>query len=333
MSVARKIAAKNSDRVWLRSAFISAATARRRTRPTGRPRSSAGRARRRHASVLHLAVVGLVARLVLLRGAADRGEPPAVLSLLEELRLSVGELDHGVQRVHLNPGDRAGLEPYPGDRLAALALLLLLELRAGLRGQLRARTLAVVRLGSRREALGHRAHLGDVGAATAPPAPASDAEKDDRHDATRTQHPHGTSELSSLGLVGGGLAALAAGGLLLLARAALAAAALARRARARLLAAPARRTLRVGDRSRPALAHALLAQALVLLVVLHAGTVIFRHASRVPRRRDHYDALVRHLTVSGSIGQGRTWVWRASRGYARRATDLSSRSSAVSSRP
>src|SRR5688500_8653409 len=86
----------------------------------------------------------------------------------------------------------------------------------------------------------------------------------------------------ALRLARGGLAALAAGGLLLLGRAALAAVALARGARARLLAAAARGALGVRDRRRPALAHALLAEALVLLVVLDAGTVIFGHASVLP---------------------------------------------------
>src|SRR4051794_21086704 len=88
-----------------------------------------------------------------------------------------------------------------------------------------------------------------------------------------------------LGLARCGLAALAAGCLLLLRRAALAGVALARRARSGLLASAARRALRVGDRRCPALAHALLAQALVLLIVLDAGTVIFRHVRGLPGDR------------------------------------------------
>src|SRR5829696_5012191 len=190
MSVARKIAAKNSDRLWLRSAFISAAAARRRTRPTDRPRSSADRARRRHASVLHLAVVGMVARLALLRGATDRRESPAFLPLLEELGLAVGELDHGIQQVHLHLRHGAGLKPRPSDRLATLALLLLLELRAGLRAQLRAGTLAILRLDSRREALGDRSHIGDIRAATTSRVAACHGEQNERHQPVRPKHSH-----------------------------------------------------------------------------------------------------------------------------------------------
>src|SRR5829696_3335796 len=90
------------------------------------------------------------------------------------------------------------------------------------------------------------------------------------------------------GLAGGRLAALAAGGLLLLGRAALAAVALARAARTGLLAAAAGRALGVGDRRRAALAHALLLEPFVLLVVFDARTVIFCHSRRLPEspRRD-----------------------------------------------
>src|SRR4051812_43369397 len=67
------------------------------------------------------------------------------------------------------------------------------------------------------------------------------------------------------------LAALAAGGRpLRLVAAAAGAARLLAAAAAAALAAPARRSLRVRDRGRAGLAHPLLAQPLVLLVVLHA---------------------------------------------------------------
>src|SRR5947208_758561 len=70
------------------------------------------------------------------------------------------------------------------------------------------------------------------------------------------------------------LAALATGrGLLCLVAAASAAAALLAAAAAAALPTPARRAGRVRDRSRARLAHALLAQPLVLLVVLDAGSV------------------------------------------------------------
>src|SRR5205814_2154474 len=49
-----------------------------------------------------------------------------------------------------------------------------------------------------------------------------------------------------------------------------------------VLASAAGRALRVRDRSRTALAHALLAQALVLLVVLHARTVVLSHIGSPP---------------------------------------------------
>src|SRR5215212_8149176 len=81
----------------------------------------------------------------------------------------------------------------------------------------------------------------------------------------------------------GCLAALAAGRLLLGGVAAAAAAArLPAPAAAAALAAAARGALRVRDRRCPRLAHALLAKALVLLVVLDAGSVIFRHAGVLP---------------------------------------------------
>src|SRR4051794_13485949 len=122
----------------------------------------------------------MVDRLALLRGAADRGEPPAFMALLEELRLPVGQFDNGVQHIDLHTGDGAGLEPQDGDRLAALTLLLLLEPRAGLRSELRARTHAVLRLDCRREALGYCAHRGDIRASTTPRASAADGEQHDR---------------------------------------------------------------------------------------------------------------------------------------------------------
>src|SRR2546421_11925763 len=74
------------------------------------------------------------------------------------------------------------------------------------------------------------------------------------------------------------LAALASGGLLLgLVAAAAATAAAAAATTARALAAPARGPRRVGDRRRALLAHSLLAETLVLLVVLDARTVVLRH--------------------------------------------------------
>ncbi len=76
------------------------------------------------------------------------------------------------------------------------------------------------------------------------------------------------------------LAALATRGRLLgLVAAAAAAAALLALARAAALAAAAGGALRVGDRGRARLAHALLAQALVLLVVLHARSMVLGHAA------------------------------------------------------
>src|SRR5436190_7537887 len=74
------------------------------------------------------------------------------------------------------------------------------------------------------------------------------------------------------------LAALAAGRCLLrLVAAAAAAAALLAAAAAAALPAPARRARRVRDRGRARLAHALLAQPLVLLVVLHARSMVLCH--------------------------------------------------------
>src|SRR5215207_10212823 len=74
------------------------------------------------------------------------------------------------------------------------------------------------------------------------------------------------------------LAALAPGGLLLRGVAAAAAsAALPALAAPAALSAPARGAGRVRDRGGPRLAHALLAQTLVLLVVFHARSVVLRH--------------------------------------------------------
>src|SRR2546423_12157123 len=78
-------------------------------------------------------------------------------------------------------------------------------------------------------------------------------------------------------LLGARLAALAPGGLLLRRGSAL----LRGASGARLLSAAARRTRRVGDPGRALLRHALLLQALVLLLVLHVRALA-RHPNLLP---------------------------------------------------
>src|SRR5215208_735717 len=108
-------------------------------------------------------------------------------------------------------------------------------------------------------------------------------------------------------------AALAAGGLLLrLVAAAPASAAPLALAATAALATPARRARRVRDRGGPRLAHALLAQTLVLLVVLDARAVVLRHCltsvqiigrmrsdgfSPLPGGRDCFDQIAYLLLV------------------------------------
>src|SRR5438067_11321875 len=78
-----------------------------------------------------------------------------------------------------------------------------------------------------------------------------------------------------------GLAALAAGCLLLGGRAALLRVRARGRVRSRLLAAATRGARRVGDPRRPLLRHSLFLQLLVLLLVLAAGALV-RHESPFP---------------------------------------------------
>src|SRR4051794_33484467 len=124
------------------------------------------------------------------------------------------------------------------------------------------------------------------------------------------------------GLRGCGLAALAACRLLLLRRPALLRRALARAAAAGLLAAARGRPLGVRDRRSATLAHALLLEPFVLLVVLDAGTVIFRHEHGLPAAKVRLSAWL----VS------RRWGRRSARRGSRRSSCSSTSSSSSRSR-
>src|SRR5688572_2692981 len=99
--------------------------------------------------------------------------------------------------------------------------------------------------------------------------------------ARRARHSAGAGWGASRLALRGGLAALAAGGGLLGLRAALALG-VTLLARAGRLAALLGRIGIVRDRRGPRLAHALLAQALVLLVVFDGWSVILRHTLGLP---------------------------------------------------